>query len=69
MWFLSAYSGWLGCTPWALSQDSRKLLAAAKGEKEEWDVLYREFAKVAEEEGFIEIEDPTAYADLVCSLF
>ena len=31
------------------------LLAAAKGEKEEWDVLYREFAKVAEEEGFIEI--------------
>ena len=31
------------------------LLAAAHGEKEEWDVLYREFAKVAEEEGFIEI--------------
>ena len=31
------------------------LLAAAKGEKEEWDVLYREFAKVAEEEGFMEI--------------
>ena len=34
---------------------AENLLAAAKGEKEEWDVLYREFAKVAEEEGFIEI--------------
>ena len=31
------------------------LLAAAQGEKEEWDVLYREFGKVAEEEGFPEI--------------
>ncbi len=28
------------------------LLAAAKGENEEWDVLYPEFAKVADEEGF-----------------
>lgn len=28
------------------------LLAAAKGENEEWDVLYPDFAKVAEEEGF-----------------
>ena len=34
---------------------AENLLAAAKGEKEEWDVLYREFAKVAEEEGFVEI--------------
>ena len=34
---------------------AENLLAAAHGEKEEWDVLYREFAKVAEEEGFIEI--------------
>ena len=33
---------------------AENLLAAAHGEKEEWDVLYREFAKVAEEEGFIE---------------
>ena len=32
---------------------AENLLAAAKGEKEEWDVLYREFAKVAEEEGFM----------------
>lgn len=31
------------------------LLAAAQGEHEEWDVLYREFAAVAEEEGFREI--------------
>ncbi len=28
------------------------LLAAAMGENEEWDVLYPEFAKIAEEEGF-----------------
>lgn len=28
------------------------LLAAAQGEREEWDVLYRDFASVAEEEGF-----------------
>ena len=31
------------------------LAAAAMGENEEWDVLYPEFAKVAEEEGFTEI--------------
>ena len=31
------------------------LKAAAMGENEEWDVLYPEFAKVAEEEGFPEI--------------
>lgn len=31
------------------------LLAAAQGEREEWDVLYPEFAGVAEEEGFPEI--------------
>lgn len=31
------------------------LLAAAAGENEEWDVLYPEFARVAEEEGFSEI--------------
>lgn len=28
------------------------LLAAAKGEKEEWDILYRDFSKIAEDEGF-----------------
>jgi len=31
------------------------LLAAADGEKHEWDTLYPDFAKVAEEEGFSEI--------------
>ena len=31
---------------------TENLLAAAMGENEEWDVLYPEFAKVPEEEGF-----------------
>ena len=31
---------------------SENLLAAAMGENEEWDVLYKEFAEVASEEGF-----------------
>ena len=31
---------------------SENLLAAAMGEKEEWDMLYKEFAEVAKEEGF-----------------
>ncbi len=31
---------------------TENLLAAAKGENEEWDVLYPEFAKIADEEGF-----------------
>ena len=31
------------------------LLAAAMGEKEEWELLYPEFAKIADEEGFPEI--------------
>ncbi len=31
---------------------AENLLAAAEGEKEEWDILYREFAEVAAEEGF-----------------
>ena len=33
------------------------LIAAAAGEHEEWDVLYAEFAKVADEEGFSEIAE------------
>ncbi len=33
------------------------LEAAANGENEEWSILYPEFAKVAEEEGFIEIAE------------
>lgn len=31
---------------------SENLLAAAQGEREEWDVLYRDFAKIADDEGF-----------------
>ena len=31
------------------------LLAAARGENEEWDVLYPDFAQVADEEGFPEL--------------
>ena len=38
-------AGVVGTTP-------ENLLAAAKGENEEWDVLYKEFAEVASEEGF-----------------
>ncbi len=34
---------------------SENLLAAAKGENEEWDVLYPDFAQVADEEGFPEV--------------
>lgn len=34
---------------------AENLLAAAKGEHEEWDVLYSAFGKVAEEEGFHDI--------------
>ena len=33
------------------------LLAAAEGEREEWDILYAEFAKVADEEGFAEVAE------------
>ena len=33
------------------------LLAAAGGENEEWDVLYPEFARVADDEGFPEIAE------------
>jgi len=34
---------------------AENLLASAEGENEEWDLLYPEFAKVAEEEGFDKI--------------
>ena len=36
---------------------AENLLAAAQGEHEEWDLLYAEFAKVADEEGFAEIAE------------
>jgi rubrerythrin len=38
-----------------ISNTLENLLAAAAGERLEWSVLYAEFAKVAEEEGFSEI--------------
>jgi len=41
-------AGRIGSTP-------ENLLAAARGEKEEWDVLYPDFARMADEEGFPEI--------------
>lgn len=36
---------------------AENLLAAAEGEKEEWDILYKEFEKVAREEGFPEVAE------------
>lgn len=36
---------------------AENLLAAAHGEHEEWDVLYAEFAEVADKEGFPEIAE------------
>ena len=36
---------------------AENLTAAAAGEHEEWDILYAEFAKVADEEGFPEIAE------------
>ena len=45
----ASYSaGSIGTTP-------ENLLAAAYGEREEWDVLYRDFCRIAEEEGFPEV--------------
>ena len=36
---------------------AENLVAAAAGEHEEWDILYAEFARVADEEGFSEIAE------------
>ena len=38
-----------------IGSTAENLLAAADGEHEEWDLLYPEFARIAEEEGFNEI--------------
>ena len=43
-------AGKIGTTP-------ENLLAAAMGEKEEWDLLYPTFAKTAEDEGFHEVAE------------
>lgn len=44
-----------GDYPVGLSNTKDNLLYAAMGENEEWSSLYPEFAKIAQEEGFIEI--------------
>ena len=41
--------------PVGLGDTKANLLAAASGEHEEWDLLYPEFANVADEEGFHDI--------------
>jgi len=38
-----------------IGSTAENLLAAAEGELEEWDLLYPEFARIAEEEGFPKI--------------
>lgn len=40
-----------------ISTTAKNLKAAAAGEHEEWDILYADFAKVADEEGFPEIAE------------
>ena len=35
-----------------IGSTKENLLAAAKGERDEWDILYRDFAKIAQDEGF-----------------
>ncbi len=41
--------------PFFTGSTCENLVAAAKGEKEEWDVIYKNYAKVAKDEGFDEI--------------
>jgi len=38
-----------------IGSTAENLLASAEGENEEWDLLYPEFARIAEEEGFANI--------------
>ena len=38
-----------------IGSTAENLLASAEGEREEWDLIYPEFARVAEEEGFPKI--------------
>ncbi|MDR0542341.1 MAG: rubrerythrin family protein [Dysgonamonadaceae bacterium] len=39
----------------AIGTTAQNLLAAAEGEHEEWEILYREFAEIAREEGFLQV--------------
>ena len=34
---------------------TQNLLAAAEGEQEEWEIVYKEFADIAQEEGFLQV--------------
>lgn len=47
--------------PLAMGSTLENLKSAADGENEEWSVLYAEFAKVADEEGFPEIAEVYRY--------
>jgi len=40
-----------------IGSTEENLLAAAQGEREEWDLLYPDFSRVADEEGFPEIAE------------
>lgn len=40
-----------------IGSTAENLLAAAEGEKEEWDILYPGFAAIADEEGFPEVAE------------
>lgn len=44
-----------GAYPFSIGSTLENLISAAKGEKEEWDVVYKNYAKVAKEEGFNEV--------------
>lgn len=48
LWFKAL--GWLGKTP-------ENLISAAAGERYEWTEMYKEFAEVAEEEGFTKLAE------------
>ena len=50
-WHVDAeYPFFLGCT-------YENLLAASKGEREEWEIVYKNSARITKEEGFDEISD------------
>jgi len=40
-----------------IGNTAENLLASAEGEHEEWNLLYPEFARIAEEEGFVKIAE------------
>lgn len=44
-----------GCYPFFMGNTFENLISAAKGEREEWEVIYKHGAQVAKDEGFEEI--------------